>query len=157
MTVKLLAVGKTDNAALQGLISNYQKRLNRYLRFEMEVIPDIRKGRNLTEDQQKAREGEAILSRLKAGDVMILLDEKGKSFTSTGFAKYLQQHMNRSVKRLVLVIGGAYGFSPDVKAEATDLVSLSKMTFSHQMVRLFLIEQVYRACTILRNEPYHHE
>lgn len=156
MTIKLLAIGKTDNKELQILIDDYQKRLGFYIKFEFEIIPDIKNSKNLTEDQQKQKEGELILSKLNATDVLILLDEKGKQMDSISFSNYLQKHMNSGIKQLVFVIGGPYGFSPEVFEKAQGKLSLSKMTFSHQMVRLFVIEQLYRAFTILRNEPYHH-
>ncbi|MGB3608184.1 MAG: 23S rRNA (pseudouridine(1915)-N(3))-methyltransferase RlmH [Psychroserpens sp.] len=156
MTIKLLAIGKTDNKQLQTLIADYQKRLGFYVKFDFELIPDLKKVKNLSEDQQKQKEGELILAKLNNTDVLILLDENGKHYDSVGFSNYLQKHMNSGIKQLVFVIGGPYGFSPDVYQKANGKLSLSKMTFSHQMIRLFMIEQLYRAFTILRNEPYHH-
>lgn len=156
MTIKLLAIGKTDNKELQKLIDDYQKRLGFYIKFEFEIIPDIKNSKNLTEDQQKQKEGELILSKLNPTDILILLDENGKQMDSVSFSNYLQKHMNSGIKQLVFVIGGPYGFSEEVYNKALGKLSLSKMTFSHQMVRLFVIEQLYRAFTILRNEPYHH-
>ena len=156
MTIKLLAIGKTDNKELQILIDDYQKRLGFYIKFEFEIIPDLKNSKNLTEDQQKQKEGELILNKLNTTDVLILLDENGKQMDSVSFSNYLQKHMNSGIKQLVFVIGGPYGFSPEIFEKAQDKLSLSKMTFSHQMVRLFFIEQLYRAFTILRNEPYHH-
>jgi len=156
MTIKLLAIGKTDNKDLQSLIDDYQKRLGFYVKFEFEIIPDLKKAKNLSEDQQKHKEGELILGKLNATDIMILLDENGKQLDSVNFSQYLQKHMNSGIKRLVFVIGGPYGFSPEVYQKANGKLSLSKMTFSHQMIRLFVIEQLYRGFTILRNEPYHH-
>ena len=156
MTIKLLAIGKTDNKYLQSLIAEYQKRLGFYIKFEFEVIPDIKNSKNLSEEQQKQKEGELILSKLSPTDVLILLDENGKQYHSVEFANYLQKHMNSGIKQLVFVIGGPYGFSPDVYAKSNGKLSLSKMTFSHQMIRLFFIEQLYRGFTILKNEPYHH-
>ena len=156
MTIKLLAIGKTDNKLLQSLIDDYQKRLGYYIKFEFEIIPDLKKVKNLSEEQQKQKEGELILNKLNATDALILLDENGKQMDSVGFSTYLQKHMNSGIKQLVFVIGGPYGFSPDVYAKAQGKISLSKMTFSHQMIRLFFIEQLYRGFTILRNEPYHH-
>ena len=157
MTIKLLTIGKTDNAHLQQLIADYSKRLGFYIKFDLEVIPDLKKAKNLNEDQQKQKEGELLLSKVKTTDVLILLDEKGKQMDSVGLSTYLQKHMNSGIKQLVLVIGGPYGFSEDVYAKARGKLSLSKMTFSHQMVRLFVIEQLYRGFTILKNEPYHHK
>ncbi|MEZ4856823.1 MAG: 23S rRNA (pseudouridine(1915)-N(3))-methyltransferase RlmH [Gelidibacter sp.] len=156
MQIKLLAIGKTDNKALQTLIEDYQKRLGFYIKFEFEIIPDLKKVKNLSEDQQKQKEGELILDKLSATDVLILLDENGKQLDSVGFSEYLQKHMNSGIKQLVFVIGGPYGFSEAVYSKAQGKLSLSKMTFSHQMIRLFVIEQLYRGFTILKNEPYHH-
>jgi len=156
MQIKLLAIGKTDNSQLQSLIDDYTKRLSYYIKFELEIIPDLKKAKHLSEAQQKQKEGELILSKLNNSDVLILLDENGKQMDSVGFSNYLQKHMNSGIKQLVFVIGGPYGFSKEVYQKAQGKLSLSKMTFSHQMVRLFFIEQLYRGCTILRNEPYHH-
>lgn len=156
MTIKLITIGKTDNKHLQTLIDDYTKRLGHYIKFEFEIIPDLKKAKHLSEAQQKQKEGELILSKLSNSDVLILLDENGKQYDSIAFSNYLQKHMNSGIKQLILVIGGPYGFSEDVYNKANGKISLSKMTFSHQMVRLFIVEQVYRAFTILRNEPYHH-
>lgn len=157
MQIKLLAIGKTDNRHLQFLIDEYSKRLSFYVRFNIEIIPDIKNSKNLSEKQQKTKEGELILKKLNASDILILLDEGGKQMDSLGFANYLQKHMNSGVKQVVFVIGGPYGFSDEVYKKANGKLSLSKMTFSHQMIRLFFIEQLYRGFTILRNEPYHHQ
>ncbi len=156
MTIKLLAIGKTDSKSLLHLIEDYQKRLNYYIKFNLEIIPDIKKAKNLSEAQQKQKEGELILNALNPTDILVLLDENGKQLDSVAFSKYLQKRMNSGIKQLVFVIGGPYGFSEDVYNKAQEKLSLSKMTFSHQMVRLFMIEQLYRGFTILRNEPYHH-
>ncbi|NHM07692.1 23S rRNA (pseudouridine(1915)-N(3))-methyltransferase RlmH [Flavobacterium sp. CYK-4] len=156
MNIKLLAVGKTDHQQLQSLIDEYQKRLSFYIKFDLEIIPDIKNAKNLSETQQKEKEGELILGKLSPTDQLILLDENGKTFTSLTFAEELQKKMNSGVKTLVFVIGGPYGFSPQVYEKAHGKIALSAMTFSHQMVRLFFIEQLYRGFTILRNEPYHH-
>lgn len=156
MTIKLIAIGKTDNKQLQALIDEYQKRLGYYVKFDFEIVPDLKNTKNLTEDQQKKKEGELILNQLKPSDVLILLDENGKQMNSVSFANYLQKHMNSGIKQLVFVIGGPYGFCKEVYHKANGMLSLSQMTFSHQMVRLFFIEQLYRGFTILRNEPYHH-
>ena len=156
MQIKLIAIGKTDNKQLQSLIDDYQKRLGHYIKFQFDIIPDLKKVKNLSEDQQKQKEGELILAKLSTTDVLILLDEQGKQLNSVDFANYLQKHMNSGIKQLVFVIGGPYGFSQDVYKKAQGKISLSKMTFSHQMVRLFVIEQLYRGFTILKNEPYHH-
>jgi len=157
MNIKLLAIGKTDNKSLQTLIDEYTKRLSFYIKFDLEIIPDIKNVKNLSEAQQKEKEGELILSKLSATDQLILLDENGSTFSSVGFSDYLQKKMNAGIKTVVFVIGGPYGFSEEVYKKAQGKISLSAMTFSHQMVRLFVIEQLYRGFTILRNEPYHHQ
>lgn len=156
MTITLIAIGKTDNKNLITLIDDYKKRLGHYIKFNFEIIADIKNVKNLSESQQKQKEGELILGKCKTSDVLILLDENGKQLDSVAFSAYLQKHMNSGIKNLIFVIGGPYGFSKDVYARANGKLSLSKMTFSHQMVRLFFIEQLYRGFTILRNEPYHH-
>lgn len=157
MTIKLLAIGKTDSSQLSALTKEYENRLKHYVKFELEIIPDIKNTKNLSETQQKEKEGEAILKKLNPTDVLILLDENGKQYTSVDFSKFLQKQMNAGFKQLVLVIGGPYGFSDAIYKQARGKISLSKMTFSHQMIRLFIVEQVYRAFTILKNEPYHHQ
>jgi 23S rRNA (pseudouridine1915-N3)-methyltransferase len=157
MNIRLLAIGKTDNKNLQILIDEYTKRLSFYIKFDLEVIPDIKNVKNLSENQQKEKEGELILSKLSPTDQLILLDENGKSFSSVGFSDYLQKKMNAGIKTLVFVIGGPYGFSEEVYQKSQGKIALSEMTFSHQMVRLFFIEQLYRGFTILKNEPYHHQ
>ncbi|GAA4281617.1 23S rRNA (pseudouridine(1915)-N(3))-methyltransferase RlmH [Gaetbulibacter aestuarii] len=157
MTITLITIGKTDNPQLQELISLYQDRLKYYIKFDLDIIPDVKNAKKLTETLQKQKEGELILKKINPGDVVILLDEKGKQFTSVQFSEYLQKHMNSGVKRLIFVIGGPYGFSDEIYQKSNGKLSLSKMTFSHQMVRLFFVEQLYRGFTILRNEPYHHQ
>jgi 23S rRNA (pseudouridine1915-N3)-methyltransferase len=157
MNIKLLTIGKTDNKALQSLIDDYRKRLSFYIKFDLEIIPDIKNIKNLSESQQKEKEGELILAKLTATDQLILLDEKGTTFSSVDFSYYLQKKMNSGAKTLVFVIGGPYGYSDEVYQKAQGKISLSLMTFSHQMVRLFFIEQLYRGFTILKNEPYHHQ
>ncbi|QLG43897.1 23S rRNA (pseudouridine(1915)-N(3))-methyltransferase RlmH [Costertonia aggregata] len=156
MTIKLLAIGKTDSKALRELVLEYENRLKHYVRFDLDIIPDIKNVKNLSEAQQKEKEGELILKKLLPTDVLILLDENGKQYSSIEFSKYLQKKMNSGIKQLVFVIGGPYGFNERLYQKAQGKLSLSKMTFSHQMVRLFTVEQVYRAFTILKNEPYHH-
>jgi 23S rRNA (pseudouridine1915-N3)-methyltransferase len=156
MNIKLIAIGKTDNKNLQMLIDDYSKRLSFYIKFDLEIIPDIKNVKNLSENQQKEKEGELILSKLTATDHLILLDENGTTHSSVGFSEFLQKKMNSGIKTLVFVIGGPYGFSENVYKKAQEKISLSKMTFSHQMIRLFVIEQFYRGYTILKNEPYHH-
>ncbi|MDO4229637.1 MAG: 23S rRNA (pseudouridine(1915)-N(3))-methyltransferase RlmH, partial [Capnocytophaga sp.] len=140
----------------QELISDYEKRLSHYVNFELQIISDIKNTKSLTEDQQKNKEGELILKQLENSFDVILLDERGKEYTSVGFSEFLQKKMNIGIRQLVFVIGGPYGFSDELYARANGKLSLSKMTFSHQMIRLFFIEQIYRAFTILKNEPYHH-
>jgi len=156
MTIKLLCIGKTDSKELQKLIEVYLKRLQFYTKFEIDVIPDLKKARNLDENQQQTKEGELILNKTQTSDFVVLLDENGKQFSSEAFSEYLQKRMNSGLKQLIFVIGGPYGFSEAVYQRADGKISLSKMTFSHQMVRLFITEQIYRGFTILKNEPYHH-
>ncbi len=157
MNIKLIAIGKTDNKQLQTLMDDYQKRLSFYIKFDLEIIADIKNVKNLSEIQQKEKEGELILAKIAATDQLIVLDENGKNYSSMEFSEALQKKMNSGIKTLVFVIGGPYGFSEAVYQKAQGKISLSKMTFSHQMVRLFFIEQLYRGFTILKNEPYHHE
>ena len=157
MKIKLLAIGKTDDKQLKTLIESYEQRLKHYIKFELEVIPDLKNAKHLSEKEQKQREGELILKRIASGDQLILLDEKGHQFRSIEFSRFLQKKLNAGIKQLVFVIGGPYGFSEEVYQKAQGKVALSKMTFSHQMIRLFFVEQLYRAFTILKNEPYHHE
>lgn len=155
MKISLLMVGKTTDARLVSLIDEYQQRLKHYVPFELVILPDIKNAKSLTQDQLKAAEGEAILAKVGTTEV-VLLDEHGAEYRSVDFASWLQKKMG-SGRDLTLVIGGAYGFSPAVYERANGKLSLSQMTFSHQMIRLMAIEQIYRAMTILRGEPYHHE
>ena len=157
MNIKLIAVGKTDNSALQELITTYEKRLSYYVNFELQLLPDIKNSKSLSEEQQKAKEGELILGNVASSHHLILLDERGKELTSVAFADELQKKMNAGIKQLTFVIGGPYGFSKEVYDRANGKLSLSKLTFSHQMIRLFFVEQLYRSFTILKNEPYHHQ
>ncbi|MGQ8338147.1 23S rRNA (pseudouridine(1915)-N(3))-methyltransferase RlmH [Sunxiuqinia sp. A32] len=157
MKIRLIVIGKTDQKYLQHGVEIYQKRLAHYLPFEYLIIPDIKNTRKLSEEQQKEKEGELILAQVKPGDELILLDEKGKEFRSVEFARFLEKKMLSGVKNLIFVVGGPYGFAPKVYQTATSKISLSKMTFSHQMVRLVFSEQLYRALSILKGEPYHHE
>lgn len=157
MKIVLLVIGKTDAGYFIDSINEYKSRLVHYIPFEMEVIPDLKRTANLTEAQQKEREGELILKALQPGDYLVLLDERGKEFSSMQFATYLEKKMHQVPKRLLFVIGGPYGFSEAVYKAASEKISFSKMTFSHQMIRLICVEQVYRAMTILNNEPYHHQ
>jgi len=157
MKILLIVIGKTDEKYLIEGMAKYQGRLKHYVPFDYEEIPDIKNRKVLSEAQQKKREADLILAKLKAGDKLVLLDEKGKDYRSLDFSKHLQQQMNAGIKRLVFVVGGPYGFDESVYKKAQGKLSLSKMTFSHQMIRLFFIEQIYRGMTILKNEPYHHE
>jgi 23S rRNA (pseudouridine1915-N3)-methyltransferase len=157
MQIKLVVLGKTDHPAIQKLVEEYSGRLEHYVRFELEIIPDLKNTKSLSEAAQKEKEGELILKKVQNSDELILLDERGKTLSSIEFSEYLQKKMNSGLRQLIFVIGGPYGFSEAVYARANGKISLSKMTFSHQMIRPFFIEQVYRAFTILRNEPYHHE
>lgn len=157
MTIELIVIGKTDSKEVAALVEMYARRVNFYCRFAMTTIPDVRNTKHLTARQQSAAEGEAILRQLTEGDFVVLLDERGDELRSTEFALWLQKRLNSGVKRLVLVIGGPYGFSEAVYARADAKLSLSRMTFSHQIVRAIFAEQLYRAFTILHNEPYHHE
>lgn len=156
MKVELILIGKTVNSHFNAGINDYLERTNHYLPFKITVIPDIKNTKNLTEEQQKIKEGEEILKHLKHSDTVVLLDEHGKEFRSLEFATWIQKKQN-TTRNLVFVIGGPYGFSRDVYQKANERISLSKMTFSHQMVRLIFTEQLYRACTIIKGEPYHHE
>lgn len=156
MRITLLVVGKTTDPRLQSLIEDYQQRLKHYIPFEFVVVPDIKNAKTLSTDQLKSAEGQAILSFLTPAMDVLLLDEHGREFRSIEYADFLQKKMG-SGKDLTLIIGGAYGFSKEVYARANGKIALSQMTFSHQMIRLMAIEQIYRAMTILRGEPYHHE
>ncbi|MDY6380613.1 MAG: 23S rRNA (pseudouridine(1915)-N(3))-methyltransferase RlmH [Bacteroidales bacterium] len=156
MRITLLVVGKTTDPRLQSLIEDYQQRLKHYIPFEFVVVPDIKNAKTLSTDQLKSAEGQAILAALTPSMDVLLLDEHGREFRSIEYADFLQKKMG-SGKDLTLIIGGAYGFSKEVYARANGKIALSQMTFSHQMIRLMAIEQIYRAMTILRGEPYHHE
>ena len=157
MTITLIVVGKTDSKHLDMLINDYRKRLSFFVKFETIVIPDLKKRKNMETGLQKEKEGQLILSKISPSDFVVLLDENGVEHTSTKFASWLQKRMNSGLKNLVFVIGGPYGFSSEVYARGNQNISLSKMTFSHQMIRLFFTEQLYRAFSILKNLPYHHE
>ena len=157
MKVSLILVGKTANKHFVDLIDDYASRVKRYIGFDIITIPELRNTKNLSSDQQKQMEGELILRQLQQGDKVVLLDEHGKEMRSVEFAAYMENKMNTVSKRLVFIIGGPYGFSPDVYRRADEQISLSKMTFSHQMIRVIFVEQLYRAMTIMRGEPYHHE
>ena len=155
MKTVLLQVGKTVNKHFIAGISDYVERINHYMPFEVVTIPELKNTKNLSEEQQKQAEGELILKQLQSSDTVILLDEHGKEYRSIEFARWLEQKRN-TARRLIFIIGGPYGFSKDVYARANEQVSLSKMTFSHQMVRAIFTEQLYRAFTIIKGEPYHH-
>ena len=157
MKIVLLTIGKTSEKYLIEGIAQYQKRLKHYTQFEMLEIPNLKKAQNFSNAELMKKEGELILKQLQNSDHLVLLDDKGKDFTSPKFAQKLQRWMLSGKKRLVFVVGGAYGFSEDIYARGNEKLSLSKMTFSHQMARLFFVEQIYRGYTILNNEPYHHE
>ncbi len=157
MKIVLAVVGKTTNGYLRQGIDEYTSRLSHYIPFSIEYIDDVKNTRNLSEQQQKAAEGKSILAMLDKGDYVVLLDEHGKEFTSVQFSKYIEKRMASGARRMVLVVGGPYGFSQDVYDRANELLSLSKMTFPHEMIRLIFTEQLYRAMTIINHEPYHHE
>lgn len=157
MKITLMVVGKTDNKHFIASIKEYVDRLSHYIPFSILEIPDIKNSKNLSEEQQKEKEGALILSNLDSSDDVILLDDKGSQYTSVEFSEFLNKKMCSGVRRLVFVVGGPYGFSKEVYDRANGKCSLSKLTFSHQMVRLIFVEQVYRAMTILKGEPYHHE
>ena len=156
MKIILLLVGKTTNKHIGVCINDYVERIGHYVPFELQVIPELKQTKHLTEAQQKQMEGEQLLRALQPTDDVVLLDERGKELRSMEFARWIEQKQH-TARRLVFIIGGPYGFSPDLYARAKEMLSLSRMTFSHQMVRLFFTEQIYRACTIIKGEPYHHE
>lgn len=156
MKTELIFVGKTVNKHFIACIDDYVERIGHYMPFSITTIPELKNTKALTEQQQKEKEGELILKQLQTSDTVILLDEHGKELRSIEMASWLQQKQ-QTVRRLVFIIGGPYGFSQDVYSRANEKISLSKMTFSHQMVRLIFTEQIYRACTIIKGEPYHHE
>jgi len=157
MKIQLILTGKTNQSFVQQGLDEFCKRLEHYYPFELEIIPDIKNTKNLSVEQQKTKEGELILQSFQAGDFIVLLDERGKEYTSVQFAEFIEKKSFAGSKRLVFVIGGAYGFSPAVYNAAHEKIALSKMTFPHQLIRLIFVEQLYRAMTILNNEPYHHE
>lgn len=156
MKITLIAVGKTEDKYLIEGIEKYLNRLKHYINFSIVIIPDIKNTKSLTEAQQKTKEAEFISKQINNTDVVVLLDEKGKKHSSVSFSDYLNKQMVGSVQNLVFVIGGPYGFNESIYKRSNSSLSLSDMTFSHQMVRLFFVEQLYRAFTILKNEPYHH-
>lgn len=157
MKVTLLAIGKTDDGYLIDGIEKYLKRLKHYIKFEVIIIPDLKNTKNLSETEQKTKEAELILKNISSTDEVAILDEKGQEFSSVRFADFINKRMIGSVQNLVFIIGGPYGFDQSIYQRANYKISLSKLTFSHQMIRLFFVEQLYRAFTILKGEPYHHE
>lgn len=156
MKTELILVGKTVNKHFVAGIKDYVERIGHYMPFNITVIPELKNTKSLSEEQQKEREGEMILKLVQPSDTVVLMDEHGQEFRSVEFAQWLQKKQN-TARRLLFVIGGPYGFSDTVYARANEKISLSRMTFSHQMVRLIFTEQIYRACTIIKGEPYHHE
>lgn len=156
MKIKLICIGKTDDSYLKEGIEKYLKRLRFYSSIELILIPDVKSSKNLSQDLQRQKEGQNILKHIKNQDQLILLDENGKMFDSLGFSHFIQRKIDQGTNCLVFVIGGPYGFHQDVIQRAQEKLSLSKLTFSHQMVRLFFVEQLYRAFTIMKGEPYHH-
>ncbi len=157
MKIELIVVGKTDSEQIDDLIRLYQKRLSHYVTFSMTVLPDIKRGKHLSARQHRTAEAELLLAQFEAGDYIVLLDERGTEHRSMEFAQWMQKRMLSGVKRLVFVVGGAFGFADSVYDRANSKISLSKMTFTHQFVRVIFTEQLYRAFTILANEPYHNE
>lgn len=157
MKLTLITIGKTDNKQISQLIDEYFKRVNFYIPLEIKTLPDIRKGKKISEKEQKMLEGESIKKCLQPSDYVVLLDDKGKQFDSIQFAKYIENKMITISKNLIFIIGGPYGFSEEIQNISNEKLSLSKMTLTHQMVRLLFAEQLYRAMTIINNEPYHHE
>lgn len=157
MKFTLLVVGRTVEKHYITAIADYVERTQHFISFDMEMIPELKNTKSLSMDQQKEKEGELILKALQPSDVVVLLDEHGKEFRSVEFAHWVERKMHTVNKRLVFIIGGPYGFAPKVYEAAQEKISLSKMTFSHQMIRLIFVEQLYRAMTILNNGPYHHE
>ena len=157
MKIKIAVIGKTHKSFLVDGESEYLKRIKKYVAIEKIEIPDVKNAKNLTFNQIKEKEGKLLLAKIEPYSLIVLLDEKGKEFTSMKFSNWIQNNMNRGYKNIIFLIGGAYGFSDEVYAAANEKIALSKMTFSHQMIRMLFTEQVYRAFTILNNEPYHHE
>ena len=157
MKITLLLVGKTDDSTIGQLVDDYTKRLSHYVSFNHQVLPDLKKTKHLTQEQQKQQEGNLLMAQIAPSDYVILLDEKGKQYSSIRFSEFIQKQLNSGVKHVVFVVGGPFGFSDLLYERSNALLSLSPMTFSHQMVRLFFTEQLYRAFTILKGEPYHHQ
>jgi 23S rRNA (pseudouridine1915-N3)-methyltransferase len=157
MNIKLIVIGKSEEKYLREAVEIYLKRLTHYINFEIVVLPDVKNAKNMSVAELKDKEAELILKHSAKVDKVVLLDEKGKEYSSVEFSKYLTKQMNASVKTLAFVVGGAFGFSEKVYSQANEKLSISKMTFSHQMIRLLFVEQLYRAFTIIKGEPYHNE
>lgn len=157
MKLLILFTGRTQGNVYPSLINEYVQRLSHYIPVQIDEIPDLKNTKSLTEEQQKEKEADQVFDRMQGGDMLVLLDERGKEMTSREFSQWMEQKLQTVPKRLVLLIGGPYGFSQRIYDAAQGKISLSKMTFSHQMVRLFLVEQIYRAFTIIKGEPYHHD
>lgn len=157
MNIKLIVIGKSEEKYLREAVEIYLKRLTHYINFEIVVLPDVKNAKNMSVAELKDKEAELILKHSDKADKVVLLDEKGKEYSSVEFSKYLTKQMNASVKTLAFVVGGAFGFSEKVYSQANEKLSISKMTFSHQMIRLLFVEQLYRAFTIIKGEPYHNE
>ena len=157
MQIKLLCIGKSVKGFLEDGEKHYLDKLKHYINFKLEMYPDVKQTKQTSEDEIKKKESELFLSKLSNTDTVILLDERGKQYSSIDFSEFLQGYMNKGLKTLVFVVGGPYGFSEEMYKRANGQLSLSKMTLTHQMIRLFFIEQVYRGMTILKNEPYHHQ
>lgn len=157
MKAILLVIGKTTDSYLKKAVEEYRNRLTHYLPFEIEIIPELRNTKKLSFDQQKEMTCAKVLEYLQTSDTVVLLDEHGKEYSSMEFSKYMEQKMSSTPHQLIFIIGGPYGFSKDLYNRANGMISVSRMTFSHQMIRLIFIEQLYRALTIIKGEPYHHE
>ena len=157
MNIKLIVIGKSEEKYIREAVEIYLKRLTHYINFEIVVLPDVKNAKNMSVAELKDKEAELILKHSAKADKVVLLDEKGKEYSSVEFSKYLTKQMNASVKTLAFVVGGAFGFSEKVYSQANEKLSISKMTFSHQMIRLLFVEQLYRAFTIIKGEPYHNE
>lgn len=157
MKITFLNIGKNNDKEIQKLIERYVSRISHYVKFEQKILPDVRQSKSLSTEKQKEIEGKSILNVIGEGCFVVLLDERGKQYTSRGFAEMIERHLIRGTRDLVFVVGGPYGFSEQVYDRADDMLSLSKMTLTHEMVRLFFTEQVYRACTIIKGENYHHD
>lgn len=157
MNIKLIVVGKNEQKYLKEALDIYIKRLTHYINFELVVLPDVKNAKNMSVSELKDKEAELILKHSAKADKVVLLDEKGKEYSSVEFSKYIEKQMNASLKTLAFVVGGAFGFSEKVYSQAGEKLSISKMTFSHQMIRLLFVEQLYRAFTIIKGEPYHNE